>query len=391
MFSPATPDRRLCLVAALLLAVGTWLRLSAAGDFHPETPEETGSALYVQFLEKGGVESFAQMTAEIVANKTVPNLPPPLRPGFLIPAHFVQFATGRAPVEALHAVSVAAGILILPLTLLFAWRAAGAAVGVATLGLVAVSPLQLYHARHAFADPLQSVWVLLGLWCLWECWQRPEDRRPLVSLAVAMVGLLITKEDGILFGVVLLLCAVGGRAIAPRAIVAVAAGLVVGLGLLFAAGGAATFPALAAALAEPSAYAQKFGTGPWHRYLFDYAILSPLTLGLALAMIPRLTRERPALLLSALFLLLAYLGLSFLAQGSIIRFAAVLDVPLRFLAASFIVSLGTASRWRPAMVTVLALVVAATVDLLQAQRLFVDRQFQEPTTVTLLKGVQVIK
>src|SRR6185503_15491132 len=80
------------------------------------------------------------------------------------------------------------------------------------------------------------------------------------------------------------------------------------------------------------AYAIITGDGPWHRYLVDLLLVSPVILLLAIGAAFKLDRtQKPELFLVA-FIAASYLVMCNIKYGMNLRYANMWDMPLRFLA-----------------------------------------------------------
>lgn len=410
--TPNPSNRLLWLLAAVLLVVGACLRLGAAQSFEPAGTDEALYGAYVDFITKRGLGSYPALVDQYIGYqervaKGESGLPqkagavlPPMRMGYIVPGSVVHSMTSLDPRASLNAVSALCSFLILPLALLFAWRAAGPKIALGTLALMVFAPTQLYMARHALIDIVVAFWSLGALWALWESLQKPGDWRWLAALGVSLAALVLTKENSffVVCGLVALLALnrwLKFGTLHRGIIITFAAGLLVGGVLLITICGGLdrvlTGYELFVTTAVKLPYAIATGDGPWHRYLFELTLVSPLVMILALTMCARLdATTRPQLFL-ALFLVVTYAAMASVQYGMSLRFANLWDFPLRFLAASAVCALCANLRWRPVVIATACFLVMAVADFRQYQRIFVARNVYDPVTPDLLKAVDMLK
>jgi hypothetical protein len=412
MSSDPAPDRRLWLIAAVLLLVGACLRLGAAQSFAPMGADESYYGSYVEFLVKRGIGEYPLLVEQYVgyqrrvaadeagAPARAGAVLPSMRLGYIVPGYVVRSLTGLDSRASLNAVSAAFSFLVLPLALLFAWRAAGPKVALGTLALMVFAPTQLYMARHALIDVVVSFWALAALWALWECLQKPENPRWLAALGISLAALVLTKENS--FFVV---CGLGALLLLNRwlkfgtfhrnIVIASATGLLVGVAILVAVCGGIdqVFEGyrLFATTAVKLPYAIATGDGPWHRYLFELTLVSPLVAILALTMLARLDAGTRPQLFVAVFFIVTYVVMASVRYGMSLRFANLWDFPLRFLAASAVLVLIANLRSRQLLAAIAAFLVLAAADFQQYRRIFVARNVYDPVTPELLKAVDMLK
>ncbi|MEQ1859060.1 MAG: phospholipid carrier-dependent glycosyltransferase [Chthoniobacteraceae bacterium] len=396
---------RTWLLAAVLLIVGACLRLGAAQSFSDPSnrpgQDEFYYAGYVQILAQHGLGVYPELVERYIAEQqTRTAVLPPMRATYIIAGVIAHWATGLDARASLNAVSATFSFLMLPLALLFAWRAAGPRIALGTLALMAFAPTQLFMARHALIDVVVAFWALAALWALWESLQQPGDARRLAALGLSLAVLVLTKETS--FFVV---CGLGALLALNRWLkfgtlhrnifIAAGVGLLAGLAIMVVLCGGIDrvfegyriFVATAAELP----YAIATGDGPWHRYIFELTLVSPLVVILALTMLARLEAGTRPQLFIALFFLTTYAAMAGVRYGVSLRFANLWDFPLCFLAASAVFALVENLRWRPLLAATAALVLVAASEMHQYRRIFVARNVHDPITPELLRAVDILK
>ena len=139
-------------------------------------------------------------------------------------------------------------------------------------------------------------------------------------------------------------------------------------------------------------YVIQFQDGAWYRYLIDFTLLSPCIVALVFGRVFQLTKEAKADIFWALFLGFSFLAMSCIRYGMSLRFAAYWDEPMRWLAASQL--LVFQRRFSPrvgTMVAVAAILLLATVDLMQYWQFFVKAGIYDPVSSHLLHVLRLIK
>jgi hypothetical protein len=137
-------------------------------------------------------------------------------------------------------------------------------------------------------------------------------------------------------------------------------------------------------------YAIKTGDGPWYRYLVDLSLVSPIILLLAFGAIFTLKRTDSAEIFLISFLAATFLVMSSVQHGMNLRYTNMWDLPLRFLAVSYLVRRFAPFR-RADLWLALAVVVLCAFDLRQYQILFVQFGLYELVPEGLLRALQILK
>jgi 4-amino-4-deoxy-L-arabinose transferase-like glycosyltransferase len=352
---------------AIILAVGIFLRLppelfTATGPLHPIArlhPQPAFNSIgfdenlyreYVDGLTKGGLGAYPQIVDEYIEHqKTLTgSILPPVRFLYIFTASVWRSVFGCDALTALHQVAAFFSMLTLCLAAVFAWRLRGSLWMLATTALVAVAPTQIHMSQHALVDGFFAFWALLTLWLLWENLRAPRDWRWLAAYVLSLSLLVLTKENSafVWFGCVVLIVTnrwlqfgIVTREVLIATILGPLLGVVV---LIFLAGGIPTlFETYHLSITKnfTLSYAIRTGDGPWQRYLVDLLLVSPIILVLALGCLFRLDRtQKPEWFLS-IFIAASYLVMCNLKYGMNLRYANMWDMPLRFLAVSFLVPL----------------------------------------------------
>jgi 4-amino-4-deoxy-L-arabinose transferase-like glycosyltransferase len=406
----------LCLV----LAFGVFLRIPSYLFSGPEAPLRLLSTIhpqakfdqigfdeglyrnYVNQLTVTGLTSYSDIVDRYIeVQKTLPgSILPPLRFLYIFTAYLWHQIFGTEALRALHAVSSLFSILTLLLSTAFAWRLKGPACALAIAALMSVAPTQIHMSQHALVDGFFTFWALLCLWMLWENLRTPHHRYFLAAYTLGLCLMVLTKENAFFvfvalvaiialnrwfeFGVVtreLLLCTLAGPLL----------GFVV---LVFLAGGLETLRTsyqLSVGKNYQLAYAIMTGDGPWHRYLVDLLLVSPVVLLLALGAVFWLDRsQKPELFLFS-FIAASYLVMCNIKYGMNLRYANMWDMPLRVLAFGQLALLCAPIRRYKTLILSAAVGFICTIELRQYIILFVQYPLYELVPEGLLRGLHILK
>jgi len=416
---PETRRRIDIVCLALILAFGILLRLPPHA-FSPGAPLHSIAALHPQpaFVRLGfdeelyrkytkglvaeglaGYPGIVQAYMEVLKERTGSILPP-VRFLYIFTAYVWHSIFGSEILEALHQVAAFFNILTLALATLFAWRLRGSTWAIAVAALMAVAPTQVHMSQHALVDGFFTFWATLVLWLFWENLQAPRNWLRLVAYIVALALLVLTKENSFFVWIALVALLITNRwlqfgVVTRELVVASVLGPLLGVVVLvFLAGGVDVLLQcyqLSVSKNLQLDYAIKTGDGPWHRYLVDLLLVSPIVLILALGTVLRLNRTmRPEWFMS-IFIAASYLVMCNVKYGMNLRYANMWDMPLRFLAFSEIVWLvGFAKRYRTAMIAA-AVVLLGVIEFHQYIVLAVRYPLYELITHDLLEALKIWK
>jgi len=394
--------RQIALLIAILLA-GIFLRAWPSAGFHEVGYDEGIYTGYVKMAQKEGIWNYPDVVRAYLKwqEERSEAVVPPTRVGFLFPAVALASVTGLKPLVALHGVSLAASILLLLATAIIGYRLDGNERMLVLTALIAVAPLQIYLAQRSLVDGYFALWAVLCAWFLFESFRAPKKRGWLIAYGFSLFVLVLTKENAAFVFVALmatLMClwAFGmGRLhlellvasfLAPALAVVVLASYMGGLGEWIA------FYRTFSQKSVQIPYVIQFQDGAWYRYLIDFTVLSPCIVALVFGRIFQLTKEAKADIFWALFLGFSFLAMSCIRYGMSLRFAAYWDEPMRWLAASHLLVFQRRFSPRVGMVvTVVAVVLLATVDLIQYWQFFVKAGIYDPVSSHLLHVLKLVK
>jgi 4-amino-4-deoxy-L-arabinose transferase-like glycosyltransferase len=420
VFEPSRNRRFYLAGLCIVLAIGTFLRLPAPIFSGADAPLRQFEALhpppkfdgvgfdeglyrgYVNSLIAGSLTAYPEIVdhyIEVQSNLTGSILPP-VRFLYIFSAYLWHQVFGTEALAALHDVASLFSILTLLLSTIFAWRLKGPACALGVAALMSVAPTQIHMSQHALVDGFFTFWALFCLCLLWENLRTASNWPRLIAYVFGLCCLVLTKENAffvfvallvilalnhwLVFGVVtreLLLCSIVGPLL----------GFVV---LVFLAGGLETLRTtyqLSVSKNYHLTYAILTGDGPWHRYLVDLLLVSPVILLLALGAAFRLDRSQKPELFLFLFIAASYLVMCNIKYGMNLRYANMWDMPLRFLAFGQIAaSCARLGRYRT-LILCGAVGLVCAVELRQYIILFVQFPLYELVPEGLLRALHILK
>jgi 4-amino-4-deoxy-L-arabinose transferase-like glycosyltransferase len=376
--------------------------LHAAPGFNGTGFDEGLYRHYINALSEGGIAAYPDLVeGYIQIQKKLPgSILPPMRFLFIFTGYIWHSVFGCETLAGLRQVASLFSCLTLILATLFAWRLRGSKWALGVAGLMAFAPTQIHMSQHALVDGFFTFWALLSLWLLWENLRRPHDWRLLVSFVIALMLLVLTKENSFFVWIALAGIAISNRwlrfgTISRELVVAMIIGPLFGVVvLIFAAGGIGTLFQcyyLSVGRNFTLRFAVSTGDGPWHRYLVDLLLVSPIVLILALGSVFRLNLTRKPELFLSTFIAASYLVMCNIKYGMNLRYANMWDMPLRFLAVSALASIAAPLQRYRNLAFVAALVVICATEMRQYLILFVQSPLEELVSEGLLRALHILK
>jgi len=407
-------------VLAITLAIGILLRLPPGlfhaketpfrvlAVFHPKPEDKAGGyderlyESYVTIISNQGITAYPDLVdAYIEKQKTMSgSILPPLRFLYIFFGYVWHSIFGTPPRLALGYVSSMFGILTLCLSILFAGRLSRPGYALGITALMAVAPTQLHMSQHALIDGFFTFWVLLTLWALWENLQAKDRWAWLILYSCALTAMVLTKENSFFAWIGIVALLVSNRwikfgVVSRNLIIATILGPALGVTILaWLAGGMDTLITtyqLSVSKNYELEYAILSGDGPWHRYLIDLLLVSPLIVILALSTLFSLSREKKVEWFCFVFVAASYLIMCNVKYGMNLRYANMWDLPLRVLAFSQLVRISSfLPRWRlSSLITMTSLVCA--VEFRQYIVLAVNYPLYELVTPGLMTALRMLK
>jgi len=388
-----------------IIALGACLRLFLPAGFTGVGFDENLYRTYIGLLNEAGLLNYPVLIEEFLRNQLNPANPailPPTRLVYILGGAAYQHAFNLQPLAALHALSCHFSILALVVSAIFCWRLTHQrAFTAAVTALVACAPTQIHLGQHALIDGVFSFWALLAVWLLWENLRHPNDRRWLIAYGAGLAFLVMTKESASFVFVALLGIIVSNRwldvgKVTRLLLITTFLGAFIGFAaVIVAAGGVEQFALVFSLLQQKVPvlpYTIKTGGGPWHRYLVDLILVSPIVVVLAVGNLLQSSgkRTRGEVYLITLCCLMYTLLASF-PGGMNLRYILMLDMPLRVLAASQLFSLSAHWGRHKTAFLACALLFLCAYDLRQHQVLFAKGGLYELVTEGLLRAQDIMK
>ena len=405
---------------AAVLAVGIFLRLppelfhTSAGPLHslapihPKPNDETGGyderlyEAYAKAISSIGLNHYPEIVRKYIERqKTLSgSILPPLRFLYIFLTYVWHTVFGTQERTALHYLSSVFSILTLLLSTFFASRLGrqGYALGIAAL--MAIAPTQLHMSQHGLIDGFFTFWATLTLWSLWENLQKPGDRRWLGLYVFALCAIVLTKENAFfvwvaVVGIIIANRWLGFGFVTRELIIATFVGPFIGVvTLIWLAGGVATLIEtyhLSVTKNYTLDYAIATGDGPWHRYLVDLLLVSPLVLLLAVGALFTIRKEQKLEWFLILFVGVSYAVMCNIKYGMNLRYGNMWDLPLRLLAFSQLFALSRILCRGRSWVVIAATTALCLIEFHQYIVLAVRFPLYELATQYLVSALKIVK
>ncbi len=398
--------RKKILVAVTLcalLGVGAALRLIPLTGFQGVGFDEHGYMVFVKQIQTAGLWNYDAVVKVYVERQySQPDaVVPATRVGFLAPAVIIGEVFHLNEFRALRATTATAGVLMLLLSALFAYRMGGTPAMLSMAALVATAPLQIYLSQRALIDGYFAFWAIAALWLTWENLQQPRHWGWLSSYVASLTILVLTKENAAfvvcaIFALLLLNRFLKVGTVTPHILLATIIGPLIATLILAAMVGGVwewvQFNRMFVAKSRTNFYSIIAQDGPWYRYAVDFVILSPLLIAFACGGIFQIQRSDRAGIFMAAFLVLSVGLMSTVQYGISLRYAAFCEIPLCWLACSQAIALSKRSaRFRQPLLAALILLVLSVLGVSQYLRFFAGGAVYDPTTDALVRASGMVK
>jgi hypothetical protein len=357
---------------------------------------------YVNGVIEGGLTAYPDIVDHYieVQKQLTGSILPPVRFLYIFSGYVWHQLFGSEALTALRDVASFFSILTLFLSTAFAWRLRGKTWALGVAALMSVAPTQIHMSQHALVDGFFTFWALCCLSLLWENLMKPANWLLLTGYMLSLCCLVLTKENAFFVYLALLAIIASNRwlsfgVVSRELLLCTFAGPLLGVVVLvFLAGGFATLLTtyqLSVSKNYQLAYAILTGDGPWHRYLVDLLLVSPIVLILAAGAAFRLDRSQKPELFLFIFVATSYLVMCNIKYGMNLRYANMWDMPLRFLAVSqLVVFAGRIYRYRILIFSSAILLLCAS-ELRQYIILFVRFPLYELVPEGLLRALHILK
>ena len=379
-------------VIGAIVVCGAVVRLALHRGVTYSPADELVYARYSCRVAEEGLGSYPDLVQGYLADPSAHVYPSPARWGFLLPDALASSVLGCGP-SAVAWVSTVAGIAMLVLVAVLAYRRFSPVVALVATAFVASSPLQLLVGRRALGDGLVGLVAVAALWAIVVYLERRTWRRLAVAVLLVVAG-FATKEIFFLFYPALLapfvVAWVRARRVDPRdllllvlppllnaAVFAVLAGDVVAY--------AEVLRAIQSTVDAP--YPAEYMSGPPYRLVLDLVVLAPVVVLIAIAAHGLLLdRGTAASRMTALLVVASVLPFG-LVGAQVVRLVIATDTLVCLLAAwGLVTALRTRSRWWVGAVAAAA--VAANCWVFWT--LSIRHEVYDPVSDSLLRALGII-
>ena len=382
-------------VALVLLA---WILVRSLSSAVRDEHSDDGYYLrYMTAVRQGGLSAFPGLFEWWNGSKETWIFPPPSRIGFVVVSALWSNLFGTN-FEALQSLSLASHLVLCVVNYAFARKHLGEPRAL-LLGLsIAFSPLLMGISRLALTDSFNALCMTTTVWLFVGLSRDPGRFVRGVPFMIALAFMVLTKELSVFLCVPFLAFVAYERFArkeprsAPRFALwfAMPGALVLASFLLAAGGSARLLETMRIVLSSPATnvYAIKYGEGPWFRPVLDFLLFSPAPTMLAIAGLGLvLVRWRAGAydrtgVLFAFVAAILVLELSFFTKN--IRYAVVLELPLRFFAIVFLAEIAGGLRTtRSVAVAFAAVLVLCWIDWGTFDAMWVKARLYDPVTAWL--------
>ena len=389
----ASTARRAILIIVLVAGIALRLVWNNVADYSPA--DETVYRNFTQFLVREGLGAYPRLVKQYLTIPAFADYPSPIRYGhFALTTSFCRLVQD-CDYRTLASLSMLAGIAMLGVAYALGSRIGGPWTGAVAVAFTAAAPLQLALSRRALQDEVVGVVVVGALVLVLAV----RDHATGLRLAAAVAALALTlamKEASILFWPAMIAAFIPGRRrLGWRDATLFVAPIVVWIaGFLIVAGSLSDFvgmlSAQKAALAR-NAYAAQYQSGPPHRLLFDFLILSPgiwlLAVGGAAILVT--ARRGDDVEPRRILLFLAVALAAFVPMTYNARYLIAVDAVLHVFAAWALVHAFAPQR-RRAVVMVVLVAVTAAIELTMFVAIFLAGRVYDPTTFDVLRALNAV-
>ena len=409
------------IALAIILLTGIFLRLPPALFQKPDGPLRRLVALhpqpasqmvgfdeglyrdYADKLTRFGLISYPEIIERYREKQQTlsGSILPPVRFLYIFSAYLWHQLFGSETLSCLKNVSAIFSMFTLLLATIFAARLGGFGYAIGVGALMVFAPTQLHMSQHALVDGFFTFWAMLVLWSLWENLRAPQDWRWLALYTVALTATVLTKENSFFVWVAVVAILIANHwlkfgTVTRELLLATVVGPTLGVVLLgMLTGGAGPLIAtyqLSVSKNYELKYAILTGDGPWHRYLVDLMLVSPIVLLLAIGSVFNLRRANKAEWFFLIFIAASYLVMCNIKYGMNLRYANMWDLPLRVLVFSqLLVLIGfVAQRWRR-IALFAAVGLTCAFEMRNYVVIAVEYPLYELVSPELMRGLKILK
>ncbi|MCX5695102.1 MAG: glycosyltransferase family 39 protein [Candidatus Omnitrophica bacterium] len=354
---------------------------------------------YASYIGQNGLQGFAGLFKEYTQNQQHWLFPNPLRIGFIILSSLWLKAFGYSFINLAY-LSLFCYLLFLGVSYYFSRKYLGENLALLFVILLAFSPLQMAMARRALIESAVILFLSLAVWLFWDFLKSRSRLKFALFIAAYSLSILI-KETSVLLTLVFLSFLIVDKLVCKKEFnfkefAAILFLPFICVGLVYLVLGCLPYmpSAIKIILNSPQAntYALLFGSGPWYRYLIDYALLSPWVVILTISFIfcYFVNKETDDLPLYFIIVFLVNFILFDIFTKNL-RYVIILDIPMRLFSVLMLQKIARRITWRYAIPLACMLVIGiALSDYFNFRHLFVQVGIYDPVSFLLLQAKHII-
>lgn len=390
------------VLLVLVLALGITARIYRSSSCLGIGFDEKFYRHYVKELNGYGLAGYPKIVSDYIGHQRQLgySVLPPMRFLFIFVSHIWSKVAGAEALDSLNCVACLFTILTLFVSYFFIRKMAGKWTALGVLALMCCAPTQIHMSQHPLVDGFFTFWAMLSLWLLWENLSRPDRIGWLLAFALALTGMVITKENAFFAYMAMVAIVIANRWLAfgkvtPRLLAAMFLGPLLGVVILVCLAGGIpqiveTYK-LSVSKNYTLAFAIKTGDGPWHRYLSDLLIVNPVVLLLAIGQLFRLKKNNKSEWFFTIFIAASYAIMCNIKYGMNLRYGNMWDLPLRYLAFGQLAALSDFFGRRRTLVLCILVAGLCLFELHQYWIFFVHSDVYELVPDYLLRAVKIIQ
>lgn len=383
----------------MVFAVGILLRISFLNIPQQNAgPDESFYLRYANIFAEKGLSSINGMAVEYIVNTGMHLFPNPARIGQIVISGLWLKVFNSFDFSALVRMSAFFSILSLFVGYLFAKKLFDGKIALLSLILFAASPLSLALARRALQDGTVYFFVSLALYTFYLALKR-QDRMAYPFFVLSFFMCVMVKESTALLSAFFVFFIFWDRTfynkslnvLLPTVSIAAALALIAATYLTFI-GWDNLIKLVNIISISPitNEYARMYQSGSPLRYLIDFILISPLTViamaGFLVMFAAGNIAQDDAGFYLVTFFIIAYAVYSLFSKN--LRYVVFLDLPIRILAAVFILRLLHRFGDKAFALSVPVVTAVAITDLFVFRHIFLTHAVYDPVTANLLSAWQ---
>jgi len=391
------------IILFLILIIVFYVIFSSLESIKYLTESDEGYYLkYASYIAESGPGGFKHLFLEYINNEESWVYPSPLRIFYILLSSLFLKIFGHTFLSLAY-LSIFSYILFIIANYYFSSKYFSRTTTFLFTLLIAFSPLSMAMSRRALSESLSTFLLALSIWLFLDILHSNKFSFKKHLFAIIFALAILTKESSILlllpFWAYLFLYKFKYNhklELRSLAIVFIYSFAVVFFAYLFFLGGLSNIiSTMKIVLTSPATnnYAILYGSGPWFRYIIDYMLISPWTALMAIGYIFYLALNFDRSGKKDIYFLVILVGLfvSFNIFTKNIRYAMILDIPIRLFTIFMLYKLAPIKNNRVKnAVVITAILLICTTDLIFFKNLFIEKDLYDPMSDYLLRIRHII-